>query len=157
MLKKWFAAKSLLAYYLISLSNSAHTICAMNISESCKLDQRMCTIIFLCDWTFNFLSTKIFRNNVKICQPRLVRNMCLWRCFCNTDIMCLITYFVAVSKWNVQWLALKLAFNIWPWPRFYYIGSGMCCSGSKFKCRGSVAKRIIHVEKITFLLHQTQP
>lgn len=32
--------------------------------------------------------------------------------------------FAAISKWTVQWVALKCMFNTWPWPRFYYDASG---------------------------------
>lgn len=62
-----------------------------------------------------------------------------------------ITYFtahfttVSVCKcfWNVQWVALKRAFNTWPWPCFYYVGTGTYSGGSEFKCLWSVAKRLM--------------
>ncbi len=44
-------------------------------------------------------------------QPRLIGNMCLWQHFCKTDITHLITRFTTVSKWIVQWVALKQWFS----------------------------------------------
>ncbi len=51
-------------------------------------------------------------------QPRLIGNTCLYIHFCNTVIMYLATRFAAVSKWNVQRVALKHTFNTWPWHVF---------------------------------------
>ncbi len=51
-------------------------------------------------------------------QPRLIGNTCLYIHFCNTVIMYLAARFVAVSKWNVQRVALKHTFNTWPWHVF---------------------------------------
>ncbi len=48
-------------------------------------------------------------------QPRLIGNTCLYIHFCNTVIMYLAARFAAVSKWNVQRVALKHTFNTWPW------------------------------------------
>ncbi len=50
--------------------------------------------------------------------PRLIGNTCLYIHFCNTVIMYLAARFAAVSKWNVQRVALKHTFNTWPWPFF---------------------------------------
>ncbi len=44
--------------------------------------------------------------------------MCLYIHFCNTVIMYLAACFAAVSKWNVQRVALKHTFNTWPWHVF---------------------------------------
>ncbi len=51
-------------------------------------------------------------------QPRLIGNTCLYIHFCNTVIMYLAARFAAVSKWNVQRVALKYTFNTWPWHVF---------------------------------------
>ncbi len=51
-------------------------------------------------------------------QPRLIGNTCLYIHFCNTVIMYLAARFAAVSKWNVQRVALKHTFNTWPWHVF---------------------------------------
>ncbi len=54
----------------------------------------------------------------------LIGYACLWQFFCSTSITYLSARFTAVSKWNVQWVALKRAFNTWPWSCFYYVGTG---------------------------------
>ncbi len=51
-------------------------------------------------------------------QPRLIGNTCLYIHFCNSVIMYLAARFAAVSKWNVQRVALKHTFNTWPWHVF---------------------------------------
>ncbi len=59
---------------------------------------------------------------------RLIGNTCLYIHFCNTVIMYLAARFAAVSKWNVQRVALKHTFNTVTVTRFYYVGTCTYCS-----------------------------
>ncbi len=93
----------------------------------------------------------------EICQScyRLIGNTCLWQRFCNTDITYLTAHFVAVSKWNVQWVALKCVFNTWRWPCFYYVVA--CIVAIQNSNVRWVKVNALLCWKITLLLHQTQP
>lgn len=57
--------------------------------------------------SINQSTTKKFIQACYYSQPWSIANMFLWWCFCNTDIMYLIWCFMAVSKWNIRWVALK--------------------------------------------------
>ncbi len=76
---------------------------------------RACLFIFsmhqAVSWDYMEQSNRLF-------QPRLIGNTCLYIHFCNSVIMYLAARFAAVSKWNVQRVALKHTFNTWPWHVF---------------------------------------
>ncbi len=74
-----------------------------------------------------YLRKAIHMEQLCIMQPRLIGNRCLYY-FCNTVIMYLAACFAAVSKWNVQRVALKHRFNTWPWQVFIRLVQATYCS-----------------------------